>query len=40
MLETGIRGKQSVAVTPENTAKTTGRGTRNVAATPAPVARA
>ena len=24
MLETGIRGKQSVAVTPENTAKTMG----------------
>ena len=27
MLETGIRGKQSVAVTPENTAKTMGSGT-------------
>ena len=30
MLETGIRGKQSVAVTPENTAKTMGSGTLNV----------
>ena len=29
MLETGIRGKQSVAVTPENTAKTMGSGTLN-----------
>ena len=37
MLETGIRGKQSVAVTPENTAKTMGSGTLNVFATPAPV---
>ena len=35
MLETGIRGKQSVAVTPENTAKTMGSGTLNVFATPA-----
>ena len=34
MLETGIRGKQSVAVTPENTAKTMGSGTLNVFATP------
>ena len=33
MLETGIRGKQSVAVTPENTAKTMGSGTLNVFAT-------
>ena len=30
MLETGIRGRQSVAVTPENTAKTMGSGTLNV----------
>ena len=29
MLETGIRGKQSVAVTPDNTAKTMGSGTLN-----------
>lgn len=34
MLETGIRGKQSVTVTPENTAKTMGSGTLNVFATP------
>ena len=34
MLETGIRGKQSVAVTPENTAKTMGSGTLNVFANP------
>ena len=40
MLETGIRGKQSVAVTPENTAKTMGSGTLNVFATPALVALA
>ena len=33
MLETGIRGRQSVAVTPENTAKTMGSGTLNVFAT-------
>ena len=39
-LETGIRGKQSVAVTPENTAKTMGSGTLNVFATPALVALA
>ena len=40
MLETGIRGRQSVAVTPENTAKTMGSGTLNVFATPALVALA
>ena len=40
MLETGIRGNQSVAVTPENTAKTMGSGTLNVFATPALVALA
>ena len=40
MLETGIRGKQSVAVTPENTARTMGSGTLNVFATPALVALA
>ena len=40
MLETGIRGKQSVAVTPENTAKTMGSGTLDVFATPALVALA
>ena len=40
MLETRIRGKQSVAVTPENTAKTMGSGTLNVFATPALVALA
>ena len=40
MLETGIRGKQSVTVTPENTAKTMGSGTLNVFATPALVALA
>lgn len=40
MLEAGIRGKQSVAVTPENTAKTMGSGTLNVFATPALVALA
>ena len=40
MLETGIRGKQSVLVTPENTAKTMGSGTLNVFATPALVALA
>ena len=40
MLESGIRGKQSVAVTPENTAKTMGSGTLNVFATPALVALA
>ena len=33
MLETGIRGKQSVAVTPENTAKTMGSGTLTVSYT-------
>ena len=40
MLETGIRGRQSVAVTPENTAKTMGSGTLNVFAPPALVALA
>lgn len=40
MLEAGIRGKQSVAVTPENTAKAMGSGTLNVFATPALVALA
>ena len=40
MLETGIRSRQSVAVTPENTAKTMGSGTLNVFATPALVALA
>lgn len=40
MLETGIRGKQNVTVTPENTAKTMGSGTLNVFATPALVALA
>ena len=40
MLETGIRGRQSVAVTPENPAKTMGSGTLNVFATPALVALA
>ena len=40
MLEAGIRGRQSVAVTPENTAKTMGSGTLNVFATPALVALA
>ena len=30
MLEAGIRGKQNVTVTPENTAKTMGSGTLNV----------
>ena len=39
-LETGICGEQSVAVTPENTAKTMGSGTLNVFATPALVALA
>ena len=38
MVETGIRGKQSVAVTPENTAKTMGSGTLDVFATPALIA--
>ena len=36
MLEAGIRGEQSVAVTSENTAKTMGSGTLEVFATPAP----
>lgn len=40
MLEAGIRGKQNVTVTPENTAKTMGSGTLNVFATPALVALA
>ena len=35
MLEAGIRGEQSVAVTSENTAKTMGSGTLDVFATPA-----
>ena len=35
MLEAGIRGEQSVAVTAENTAKTMGSGTLDVFATPA-----
>ena len=35
MLEAGIRGEQSVAVTSENTAKTMGSGTLEVFATPA-----
>ena len=34
MLEAGIRGEQSVAVTSENTAKTMGSGTLDVFATP------
>ena len=38
MLEAGIRGEQSVAVTSENTAKTMGSGTLDVFATPALVA--
>ena len=33
MLEAGIRGEQSVAVTSENTAKTMGSGTLDVFAT-------
>ena len=40
MLEAGIRGEQSVAVTSENTAKTMGSGTLDVFATPALVALA
>ena len=40
MLEAGIRGEQSVAVTAENTAKTMGSGTLDVFATPALVALA
>ena len=40
MLETGIRGKQSQLVTPENTARTMGSGTLDVFATPALVALA
>ena len=40
MLEAGIRGEQSVAVTSENTAKTMGSGTLEVFATPALVALA
>ena len=40
MLEAGIRGEQSVAVTSENTAKTLGSGTLDVFATPALVALA
>ena len=40
MLEAGICGEQSVAVTAENTAKTMGSGTLDVFATPALVALA
>ena len=40
MLETGIRGEQSVLVTEANTAKTMGSGTLDVFATPALVALA
>ena len=40
MLTVGIRGEQSQAVTPENTAKTMGSGTLDVFATPALVALA
>ena len=40
MLEAGICGEQSVAVTSENTAKTMGSGTLDVFATPALVALA
>ena len=40
MMEAGISGEQSVAVTSENTAKTMGSGTLDVFATPALVALA
>ena len=38
MLKTGIKGKQTVIVTEENTAKTMGSGTLDVFATPAMIA--
>lgn len=40
MLQTGVRGRQTQAVTPENTARAIGSGTLDVFATPALVALA